>query len=499
MSKALDRLIVTHKQRLGRTRRYSSDQNLDNAFAELADALETGLKQASHIIQALDSDKQVAEVLAMEPKEYETVERELEKGNDEEKNSYRYKILPRIYSKLDRIDSSPQLARKLMSYYLRNRRKEKMNRLYGRKKHYSGRVMADYLVHEMYMELGRTLYFSWLNNIGAWIKNKGRDISILRYMYEAVRKLIDLASDALERLITSPKVEKWLAGLLSGGVMSGIAMLFIKGGIFESALNNLDTGKSILSVVIAGLGFLVSVLGGGYLAYMFFKGLISKVGALLRPKALMTYYKGYKLLTRFNKAFSVLLGDIDATELIDILAKFVKAATENDNSSKKSAIEIIQRVVDKINSDNNYGQFFTLSQQNINKIKSAIEQGEELSLRLDVQVLGDVLKTIKGEFNVGSHITMDYLGLTKGSEGDKSLPPELTILIVLTSPNITITLSAGSAGNVKTPITFNAWSFIQKHAEVQTEEVTDFLKTYMSAFAKKGDELSEYLKGKFEK
>jgi len=69
------------------------------------------------------------------------------------------------------------------------------------------------------------------------------------------------------------------------------------------------------------------------------------------------------------------------------------------------------------------------------------------------------------------------------------------MLLIITSPNITIKLSAGK---VQAPITFKAWSFIKKHGGVTTEDVENFLEVYIRAFTKKRHELSKYLMGKSE-
>jgi len=501
MSRALDKIIVMHKQNrqdLGHVRRYSSglDQEIDKAFEELA--------KYETVLKSLGDDEQIADVLALESEEYEVVEKELQKDNPEGESSYRYRILPRIYSNLERIDSSPQLARKLISYYLRNRRKEKMYRLYGRRNRHSGRVMADHLVHEMYMELGRTLYFSWIGKIKEYIKEKIKNIDVLRAMRQAVGKLKELGSKLIERLVQL-NVEEWLARLLAGGVGTAMHLVLKALGVYAGAVGLGGYISPIVAYGLAGAAFLVGVVGVSIIAYFIFRTIITKYRIILRPKALLTFVRGYNLLESFTKAFSKLWGDIGVNGLIEVLGTFTKAAKEGDDTSTGKVMKKIEEIVDKINSDKSYAEFFTtLNQEQIRRLRDAQEEGEKLMVKFEAQVMASFGRIIKEEFDVPQLITSDYFDFTKDvssepsvqdGEGQKQLPIELAMLLIITSPNITIKLSAGK---VQAPITFKAWSFIKKHGGVTTEDVENFMEVYIRAFTKKRHELSKYLMGKFE-
>ena len=477
MSKALDKLVLMHRQKVGQTRRYSSGQDLekklDDAFAELAKVLEPISEKEMPI-----NEKEVAEILA-------TGSDELAKDNKEEKSSYRYNILPKIYSNLERIDSSPHLARKLISYYIKNRRREKMYRLYGMRKRHSERVMADHLVHQMYMELGRTLYFSWIQKL-----------------YEPVKQLIDSVQKAIESLIQK-NLEHYLAILVSGKAGAAVYLLLAHFNIWDSILALRESRADWAVWIFVGVVFLAVVGGSALLIYLIFRLVIAKNPFFLRPKALLTFVKGYNLIKNFNKAFSVLLGDIGVNDLIVILNDFAKAA-KGDKPGEK-IIKIIKDIVDKINSNKEYAGFFMLNQSQLEKIASAQEQGEAITLRFDARVAGMISKELQEKFNVPQFITVDYFNLTERgtlaqaaeeSEGAQSLPTELVLLAILTSPSITVKLSTSK---METTITFKAWNFIKKYSEIQDQDVSNFLKVYMSAFDKKGYNLSQYLRDKFEK
>jgi hypothetical protein len=511
MSRTLDKLILAHKQKLGQMRRYSSEVDktaIDNAFNELDNALEALREQLKvesddplELAKTLGDDEYLGDLLALESKEYEGFEKDLVTANDKEKSSYRYRILPRLYSQLEEIDSSPQLARKLISYYLRNRRKEKMYRLYGR---ITNRVMADHLLHEIYMELGRTLYFSWLSDVKEYVKNKIRDIKILRVLREAIEKLRKLGSELIERLVQI-NVEIWLARLLAGGVGAAMHLILKAIGIYAGAIGLGGYISTAIAYGLAGVAFLVGVIAVAIMAYFIFRTIITKYRIILRPKALLTFVKGYNLLKRFVQAFSKLWDDISVGNIIEVLGTFVKAAKDGDNASTKSIMERIEDIVKKINSNKDYAAFFTtLNQAQIGKLKEAQEQGEKLTVKFEAQVAKGFANIIKEKFKVPAFIMSNDIDLAVGveteqpaqdSEESRHLPIELVMLLIITSPNVTITLSAGKE---RSSITFKSWEFVKNYGKVTEAEVKQFLELYMMAFANKRYELSKYLMGKYE-
>jgi hypothetical protein len=103
---------------------------------------------------------------------------EAEKADDDT-NKYRYKILPKLFSNINEIMCSPNIRRKLINYYLRNRRRTKRI-----SKGYSNQQSVDYMLHSLYMELGSTLYLYSKINEGKALKTieEGRfnDASSLR-------------------------------------------------------------------------------------------------------------------------------------------------------------------------------------------------------------------------------------------------------------------------------------------------------------------------------
>jgi type IV secretory pathway VirB2 component (pilin) len=506
MSRALDRLIAAHKQnRQNRwqVRLYSSelselDTKLDEVFKKLANQLEEAQKKSPDLIQALDNNEKLAEMLTLKPEEYEEVEKDLLEGAHEGKNAYKYKILPRIYSNIKGIDSSPQLTRKLISYYLKNRRKERMSRLYGERKHYSERRLADHLIHELYMELGRTLYFATVDNANEVIKNKKVAIPILSGIRSLIDKLTDLAAKFIKKL-SETKVARILSIILGGSASAITAVVYIMAGIIQTAFASYGFGTKFLAIV----GLFVMSLGVGFIFYYIFRVILTNLAAFLLPKALLAYYKGYELMLKFTTAFSVLFKGIKLVDLLDIFGDFVKAAITGDDNSKEAVMNNIKSILDNINSNIELSEFFVLSQPALEKVKKALENGETLRLSLSIEVASFIHQELQGEFDVPSAITSDDIALSQGleqliakGEGKRTLPIELLMLAAFTSPKLMITLSAGNAW---APITLRVWDFCKEYGQVDKDEVLEFLDTYMKAFAKKRYELSKYLKEKLEK
>jgi len=226
------------------------------------------------------------------------------------------------------------------------------------------------------------------------------------------------------------------------------------------------------------------------MGYFIFKAITTHVIPFLTPKAFLTYVRGYRLMAKFVKAFSKLLGDIKVLDLVNMLTTCVKATTAGDNESKESVMGYFQSVTENISSDTKLSDSFILNQSNLEQVKEAIERGKNLNLRISAKVLNEVGKVISPEFPVSAHIVYDK------SERNAQLPPELEMLIVLTSPQIDIYLSAGQAQAL---IAFKAWQFCEKYGGLDISEVKEFLDAYMKAFAKKRDKLSGYLKSKIAK
>jgi hypothetical protein len=97
-----------------------------------------------------------------------------------ENSKYRHALLPKLLSDAKAIHSSPKLKRYLINYYLKNRRREGMQRRsYGKRtKHWiaNNHLSADYFIHRIYMELGQVMYFSLLNKLLTGLKHKWTEI-----------------------------------------------------------------------------------------------------------------------------------------------------------------------------------------------------------------------------------------------------------------------------------------------------------------------------------
>jgi hypothetical protein len=300
------------------------------------------------------------------------------------------------------------------------------------------------------------------------------------------------------------KLRERIAKIFSFGASLVTFVVYIMGGIIQDAWNRLDPGQRGAALFMAVIGLIIAVVGVGVMFYFILSTIIPSAIRLMLPKALLAYIKGYNLIQKYSKAFSRLLGDINAADLVYMLGIFVKATAGGDNESQNEVISNIEKVADEIDKDTRLAALFKFKQSDLDEVISAKEQGETLELKFSAAIASVVANILKNEFNVPQSITSDYISLSKKvnleqevrEDVDKrSLPPELIMLAVLTSPNVKISLSAG---NNMAVIEFNALEFGKQYGQVTSEEIFDFLNVYMEAFAKKRHELSEYLIGKFE-
>jgi hypothetical protein len=112
ISRVLDKLVVNYKRskRLRYTRHYSaSDVELEK-IEVLEEMLGKFQEESPQTIEILNTDDNVIdELVEMYLKNPGKLEEDLKKDSNVEKRDYKYRILPRIYSDIERISCSPHL------------------------------------------------------------------------------------------------------------------------------------------------------------------------------------------------------------------------------------------------------------------------------------------------------------------------------------------------------------------------------------------------------
>ena len=522
MSRVLDTLIAENKRNKNslHARHYSESDLNPNVIEQLENELEKVQKQSPETIETLYNDEDMAgKLLGLSLEEISELEKDLGKGSKEEKSGYRYKILPRIYSNIERIGSSPKLERKLISYYLRHRRRNKMHRLYGKRNNYFSEKSADYLLHEMYMELGRTLYFSWLSDVGDWFKSKALDLPAVKTIVKTVQYFVKKADDFWQLVKTHGLVEM-LATLLGGGagittfvIMIGIGLHRYLGWHETAGGTWQDFITTVMYNLLALLGLIIFPALVGIIVYYIAKAIkagisytVKSVRKLLRPEAIKVYLKGMNLLTIILPRFSKLLSNktMNTDAALELLSNFVKAS-QGDADAKKKIIDNIKELDKKTI---NFGKYITVN--NPRDLWKILVKESDYNLSFSAEVADFVANKIGSVFNIDkkleskSFAPSQYSDLEKISKNGepniglptgRDLPIELAILVMLTSPKITLTIRSDSASS---DIIINLSNFIMAGSESIRDHIVEFLDAYMKAFADSRGQLSGIFKKAYE-
>jgi hypothetical protein len=517
MSRALDRLIITHRRdrKPIYVRHYSEIEPLLKDIDKLEKLLEEARDESPETIKVLDTYDEIADnLLGISEKELPEIEEDLSQGNEEEKRGYRNRILHRIYSDIERISGSRRLERKLISYYLKHRRRDKMRRLYGKRNNYYSRNSVDHLLHDMYMELGRTLYFSWLGKLRDLVKDK-----VLRW--PVVKDIVHIIK------VLGEKANEIMSKIKQGNILEALAMLFgVSGGLSAflymislgilSYLGWHETGggpwedwiATIAYNLVVIVGLIAAVFVSAIIAYFAAKAFIAAVKAsvksirrLLRPKAIKVYIKAIKLLYTLLPALSSLLSKkMNLESTFKLFGNFVDASTGNKEAQK----QIYDSISNLSKARGQVKDYVTLD--NERDLWKILTKGSGYEFQFSIEVADFVKSKIGDTFKVGSHLESDYFvpkphgNVTDlGLPTNKELPIELAILIAFTSPNITLRLKAGSS---EAAIRFKALAFFTTHSNSSVplqDSVEKFLDAYMEAFAETRGELSEIFAQAYEK
>jgi hypothetical protein len=464
-------------------------------------------KESAKIIKVLDTNDDVADnLLGISEEELLEVEKDLEQGNEEDKRDYRHTILHRIYSDIERISASRQLERKLISYYLKHRRRDKMRRVYGRRNNHYSRNSVDHLLHDMYMELGRTLYFSWLGKLKDWFKDKVNRWPVVKNIVHIINVLKEKANEIMSKIKQS-NISEALAVFfgIAGGISFLIYMISLNVGQYlgwHEALGG--EVASWLKTIAHNMTIIIGLIAGTFLsviiAYFAAKAIITAVTAsvkgirrLLRPKAIKVYIKAIKLLYTLLPALSSLLSkNMNLDSIFQLFGNFVDASKGNE-----AAQEQIYDSISKLSNVRGKAQDY-VTLHNERDLWKILTKGSGYEFRFSIEVANFVKSKIGDTFKVGSLLKSDYfvpkpqgnvpdLGLPNNEE----LPIELAILTVFTSPNITLSLKAEGS---EASISFKALDFFTTYSKSRIplqDSVEKFLDEYMKAFAETRGKLSE--------
>jgi len=470
MSRQLERLIERHKRGIAR-KQYG--RNFGENISSIKDKYEHKHgKSLHHYSISLENAEKIEELedefldLGDNSKNVTDDDSEQVLKSSEEKASQilisrsSHKLLSKLFSNVNEITCSNKLSGKLISYYLRNRRKHRrISRSYSQKLSYirnHSNVSLDNILHEMYIELGRTLYFSFLGKVRDKIKY-------------AVFKFMEVAADLIIGLIGAGF---W--GLSFYQAFKSATSTFVK---FLLKLLGVTTpaGKLFAAVVLgilAGVGLFFAMRGLGNL-------IVGK-----DEEALEVFDKGRKIYKKIKRALRKGLPDALGTKGIIALA-----------------LQVSKDKIDKGKIENKIKALESLDKKTTELVNHKFEPNESSfleSIKENADIVVSVIALIRDDLKVtvasksGQEITIpDKIALRpfevsidnneSRSQADdgKRLPPEIMAIALITSPEIQIDIEAGDS---KLNIQFNANKYFAKYAGFEQGEIKDFVVSYLKIY-----------------
>jgi hypothetical protein len=474
MGKELDDLVLKYN------REFSRDYNTEHTRGTSVSAGGVIKKNRrllyyySDLLDVAEKLKKIEEELFKDlPKEI--AEEAIKVEADGNYGEYRYKVLPKLFSdpfsNNDEIVCSPNLRRKLISYYIRNRRKSKRMSV-----GYSNQQSVDHVLHNIYMELGRTLYFSSLGRL------KGMLNSIKEYKQAILYIFSKIFRDMPSGLGYKEKVDYFMSHLALGAIFlyQQVAKEYVK--LPEP---NLDPPLWVKVIMIIGLA-----ITGGFFTIFVVSGLLTAVedtwiGALMRfiINVIVGIFKiGIALL------FLIPFGIV---KLIALLALAIREKIKHEKSGKdeektlsnykneefiKEAVELLSTPVKgteylKIIEGNSDFLKYTELKRVIVTIK--VYPNRNINDLISKNAQKDITIPSVMEFKASKVIGKDVQLL---SEDRDNLPTSIKALLVVTSPEMQINIKADENNIIAN---FNVFECLKKYGKIDNNMIVKFVKSYL--------------------
>jgi hypothetical protein len=459
MSRTLDRLIQ-NRSRDSRRSLYSRDFRTSY------------YSEAKEIVKLT---MELKEILGQLPKGWDEVDtstddRKVPEGWDEvdtapgESEGYRYRLLPKIFSNVREIYSSPKIRRQLIQYYIKNRRKERMrSRGYSKRMHHltrNNQISADYLIHNMYMELGRIMYFSiWSKTWGKikefWPKLACICRAFVKKIGPAVTLMATtLLSGASAWTLIEKLNQKWLVSL---------AIWTSESASLAKTDNNTKTAVAVLAVsgglIAAGILWAIALSA---------KDCDGKLG----PVASVLYARAQDVLIDALKALLPMKPEeIEEKELPQLLSSVADYLLSDEPEKLFSVFEnILNKIKQSTKKVNDY--FPGMGKvENISNIMNRMKNVDKLIIECKISSgLKQLINSYGGE---GIEVP-DTITLLGGSKGNKKLPGMLPIIAFLTSPRVEFKIDDG-----QTTMSFWPFRYFRDYGGLNQQKVNNFVITYL--------------------
>ncbi len=364
------------------------------------------------------------------------------------------KFLSRLFSGTSEVTCSRILARKLINYYLRNRRKHrKLLRGYSQQLPYNNSL--DGMLHNVYMELGRTLYFSFLGKVRDVIKN-------------AIFNFLEAAGDLIIGIVGGA-----LLSLSYYAAFKNATATFVKFLIKLLAITT-PAGKLLAAVVLGILSGLA----------MFF--VLRGLGQLVigeDEEALKIYNKGREIYKKIKRALRKGLPKILGTK--GIIALALRVNKDGINKQKVEdivkSLESIGKEVDEFISHDMDPDFPEIVKES-EKVRVSVRALVREDLKVAVEnksgqkiVMPDVIELKPFDVSINNEQA------TTQTDDNHGIPPEIMAIALFTSPEINIEIVAKGS---KLRINFLANKYFARYARFKENEIRDFLISYLKAYDK---------------
>jgi hypothetical protein len=412
-----------------------------------------------------------------------------------EKSRYRYTLLPKLLSCAKNIHSSLKLKRHLINYYLKNRRKERLERRsYSRgKKHglANNYLHVDYFIRKMYMELGQVMYFSLLNELFNALKPKWTAIKNgLIEIFERVNPRFRL----LAKKIAIRSSFKHLLGVITAAFIE--VMGIVPQMVRESLLNPEYLGASIVyGIMLMVVSLLTSALTILYTdANENNNSEITEESQIVVCSQLHAY--GYDLLREIMMSLTLVLPDDYQVNHVEDLIPL--AHKLNDSIRDKEELSrILLGIIQNLNESGLASQTlecFRLIEGFGGLIKKA-NSIEKVSIRIKYyisKVIKDAVDNAAGDlFKAPSEIKLQEF-VKSGKEliiepdkftkpGGENLPGIIEMLALLTSHYILIEADVND-GSTQFKLAFDAKAYLKKYSEVKISTIESFISSYLKYY-----------------
>jgi hypothetical protein len=404
---------------------------------------------------------------------------------------YRYILLPKLFSDFKAINSSSKLKRYLVSYYIKNRRKERMQskKQERSEQHWlaNNHLSVDYFIHRMYMELGQVMYFSLLNKLYAKWTDLSNGLAVifdrLKVSFRVLAKQIALKS-SFKRVLSAIIVAFFEV------------FMIVPKKAKSSILNPTYIGVSLIhGTMLVVLSMLMATLAA--LSIEQDKDNNNKLNEENEISLIaQVYAHGYAVVESIMSSLEFLLPEKYRTERPEELIPLAHQLVE-DIKHKEIFADILLGIAQKFSKmDADFGilDCFELY-SGFGKLVTKVKSIEKVSCKIEYVIIPE-LKDIINKAGAGIFTAPKTITLQEFTTSDKEvmvdptnflepegnkLPGIIEMIAFLTTHTILIEASVND-GEAKVELIFNAKKYLEKYTDLKISEIVKFAESYLKYY-----------------